>query len=92
MDKKVNTIAKILGISEPTVALVLYCYLSECLQKLLVNGYTDTIFGKLYMRQDGTLEFDNNKFEFDNELFTKKDILSILKVAEYGPGAKLFPM
>lgn len=92
MDKKVKTISEILNISEPTVALVLYCYLSECLQHLLINGYTDTIFGKLYMKQDGTLEFDNNKLEFDNELFTKKDILSIIKVAEYGPGAKLFPM
>jgi hypothetical protein len=92
MDKKVKLISEILNIKEATVALVLYCYLSECLQKLVINGYTDTIFGKLYMRQDGTLEFDNNKLEFNNELFTKKDILSIFKVVEHGPGAKLFPM
>lgn len=92
MDEKVSSISKTLKIPEHVVALVLYCYLGDVLQSLLLDGITSTMFGKLKMDKDGNIEFLNKKFEFDNDLFEKDDIKSILQILENGPKHELFPV
>lgn len=86
MDKKVEFISEFLGLEKQDVALVLYTYLSKVLEDLVHNKYAMTMFGELILNENNDIVFKNNKFEFDNNLFSKKDILSILKVVEYGPG------
>lgn len=90
MDKKVEFIADLLGMERHDVALVLYTYLSKVLEDLVHNRYAITIFGELVMDEENNIVFKNNKFEFNNGLFSKKDILSILQVVEYGPGGRVF--
>lgn len=85
MDKKVDSIAEILGMDTQDVALVLYTYLSKVLEDLVHDRHASTIFGELVIDKDNNIVFKNNKFEFDNKLFGRKDILSILQVVEYGP-------
>lgn len=90
MDKKVEQISNILGIPKPEVCLVLYTYLSTVLEDLLINKRAMTMFGELVMDENNSIVFKNNKFEFDNELFSKKDMRSLLQVVENGPGSKVF--
>lgn len=90
MDKKVEQISNILGIPNPEVCLVLYTYLSTVLEDLLINKRAMTMFGELVMDENNSIVFKNNKFEFDNELFSKKDMRSLLQVVENGPGSKVF--
>ncbi len=90
MDKKVEQISNILGIPKSEVCLVLYTYLSTVLEDLLINKRAMTMFGELVMDENNSIVFKNNKFEFDNELFSKKDMRSLLQVVENGPGSKIF--
>ena len=90
MDKKVEYIAELLGMENQDVALVLYTYLSKVLEDLVHNRYAVTMFGELVLDKENNIVFKNNKFEFNNKLFDRKDILSILQVVEYGPGGRVF--
>ena len=68
-----------------------FCFLkSKVLEDLVHNRYAVTIFGELVMDEENNIVFKNNKFEFNNKLFDRKDILSILQVVEYGPGGRVF--
>ena len=90
MDKKVEQISELLGIPKAEVCLVLYSYLSTILEDLLINKRAMTMFGELIFDEHNNITFKNNKFEFDNELFAKKDMRSLLQVVENGPGSKVF--
>ena len=84
LEKKVSAIARRLNISEPTVAMVLYLYLTDCLQEALMDGQSLTIFGTLKLN-----EKDRPSIEIDKEglisLLDKKDIKIVQRIAEYGP-------
>jgi hypothetical protein len=90
MDKKVEQISELLGLPKTEVCLVLYSYLSYILEDLVVNKHAMTMFGELIMDDNNNITFKHNKFEFDNELFSKKDMRSLLQVVENGPGSKIF--
>lgn len=90
MDKKVEKISKILGMPPEVVALSLYTYLSVVLEELLEKKSSVTMFGELILDEENNIQFKNNKFEFDNGLFSKKDMLSILQVVENGPAKPIF--
>lgn len=90
MDKKVEFISDLLGMETHDVALVLYTYLSKVLEDLVHDRYAVTMFGELILDEENNIVFKNNKFEFNNKLFDRKDILSILQVVEYGPGGRVF--
>lgn len=90
MDKKIEAIQEILDLSRPEIALVLYTYLTIVLEELVKNKKAMTLFGELILDEENKITFKNNKFEFDNELFSKKDMISIINVVENGPGKKLF--
>lgn len=84
IEKKVSAIARKLKISEPTVAMVLYLYLADCMQEALLDGRSSTIFGTLKLN-----EKNRPIIEVDKEglisLLDKKDIKIIQRIVEYGP-------
>ena len=84
LEKKVSAIARRLKISEPTVAMVLYLYLSDCMQEALLDGKSSTIFGMLKLN-----EKDRPIIEVDKEglisLLNKTDIKLVQRIVEYGP-------
>lgn len=90
MDKKIESIEKILDLSKPEIALVLYTYLTLVLEDLVKNRKAMTMFGELILDDENKITFKNNRFEFDNGLFSKKDLISIIHVVENGPGKKIF--
>jgi hypothetical protein len=90
MDKKIEGIHKILDLPKSEIALVLYTYLTLILEDLVKNKKASTLFGELILDDEGKIAFKNNRFEFDNDLFSKKDMISIIHVVENGPGRKIF--
>ena len=86
---KVKTISEDLNISEAKVAMVLYDYLAWCLQEVLIDGKSHTIFGELSLNQDDKLHLENDKFGLVS-LLNKSDIKLIRKIIEEGPDTKIF--
>ena len=90
MDKKIESIQNILDLSKPEIALVLYTYLTLVLEDLVKNKKSMTMFGELILDEENKITFKNNRFEFNNEVFSEKDMISIINVVENGPGKKIF--
>ena len=86
---KVKTIAEDLDLSETRVAMVLYDYLAWCLQEVLIDGKSHTIFGELSLTSDDKLHLENDKFGLIS-LLNKSDIKLIRKIVEEGPDSKIF--
>ena len=58
---KVKTIVEDTGLSEAQVSSVLYDYLTWCIQEVLVQGYSQTIFGKLSVDENNKLKIEGEK-------------------------------
>lgn len=86
---KIKTISEDLSLPEATVAMVLYDYLTWCLQEMLIDGECKTIFGNLKLDDDNRLSLESDKFGLIS-LLDKKDIKIIQKIIENGPDAKIF--
>ena len=86
---KVKTIAEDLNLPQSTVAMVLYDYLTWCLQEVLIDDKSNTIFGKLKLNSDNRLQLENDK-EGLISLLNKRDIKIIQKIVENGPDTKIF--
>lgn len=86
---KVKSIADDLGLSESKVIMVLYDYLTYCLQEALLDGKTHTIFGNLTLNNDDRFVLENDKFGLIS-LLGKKDLKLLRKIAEDGPDSSVF--
>ena len=86
---KVKSIADDLGLSESKVTMVLYDYLTYCLQEALLDGKTYTIFGNLSLNNDDRFVLENDKFGLIS-LLGKKDLKLLRKIAEEGPDSSVF--
>lgn len=89
MQNKVKLISQALGIPESTVCLVLYSYLAETTQEVLLEGTANTIFGKMTLDEHNQLQLERKKFGLI-ELLDKKDIKEIYKIAKDGPDYSIF--
>lgn len=88
---KVKSISEDLHLSETDVARVLYAYLAWCLEEVVLDGETKTLFGKLKLDNDNRLVLQNDKYGLLS-LIDKKDIKIIRKIVENGPDAKIFEL
>jgi len=86
---KVKTIAEDLNLPEATVAMVLYDYLTWCLQEMLIDGKCMTIFGNLKLNNKSRLILESDK-EGLISLLDKRDLKIIQKIIENGPDTKIF--
>lgn len=86
---KVKSIADDLKLSEAQVSMVLYDYLTYCLQELLLDKEAHTIFGNLKLNNNDRINLESNKFGLI-ELINKKDLKLIRKIVEEGPDTKIF--
>lgn len=86
---KVKTIAEDTELPEYKVASVLYDYLTWCLQEILIDGKSKTIFGTLKLTENNRLQLENDK-EGLIKLLGKSDIKMIMKICEKGPDYKIF--
>ena len=86
---KVKSIAEDLGLSESKVSMVLYDYLSYCLQEALLDKESHTIFGKLTLNANNRFVLENDKFGLIS-LLGKKDLKLLRKIAEDGPDSSVF--
>lgn len=86
---KVKTIVEDTGLTKSQVATVLYDYLCWCIQEVLIQGYSQTIFGKLSLDKDNKLVLTNDK-EGLISLLDKHDIKLIQKIVEQGSDYKIF--
>lgn len=87
--KKITRISRDLNISESKVALVLYHYLTDCIQDILLDGETKTIFGKMKLDENSRIILETNKFGLIS-LLDKDVIYTIKKIAEDGPDYSIF--
>lgn len=86
---KVKTIAEDTELPEYKVTSVLYDYLTWCLQEILIDGKSKTIFGTLKLNENNRLQLENDK-EGLIKLLGKSDIKMIMKICEKGPDYKIF--
>ena len=86
---KVKSIAEDLNLPEAQVAMVLYLYLTYCLQEMLIDGECKTIFGTLKLNDKNRLSLEADKFGLIS-LLGKKDIKILQKIVENGPDTKIF--
>lgn len=88
---KVKTISEDTDLQQWQVAEVLYDYLSWCLQEVLIDGETKTIFGKITLDKNDRIHLDTDKYGLIS-LIGKNDRKLIRKIAEEGPDSKIFDM
>lgn len=86
---KVKTISEDLNLSEAQVAMVLYDYLTWCLEEMLIDGECKTIFGTLKLNDKNRLSLEADKFGLIS-LLNKRDLKIIQKIIAYGPDTKIF--
>ena len=86
---KIKTIAEDTNLNEHLVAKVLYDYLCWCLEEVLIDGESKTLFGNLKLNSDNRLQLENDK-EGLIALLGKSDIKMISKICENGPDAHIF--
>lgn len=86
---KVKSIVEDTGLTTGQVSTVLYDYLCWCIQEVLIQGYSQTIFGKLSLTEDNKLQLTNDK-EGLISLLDKHDIKIIQKIVEQGSDYKIF--
>ena len=86
---KVKSIADDLDLSESKVTMVLYDYLTYCLQEALLDNESYTIFGKLTLNNENRFVLENDKFGLIG-LLGKKDLKLLRKIAEDGPDSSVF--
>lgn len=86
---KVKTISEDLKLSESSVAMVLYNYLTWCCQEILLDGESNTIFGKLKLDEENRIYLEKTKFGLI-ELLDKRDLKLIRKIVEDGPDTTIF--
>lgn len=86
---KVKTICEDTGLNEVQVASVLYDYLTWCLEEVLIDGKSNTIFGELTLNENNRLNLNTDKFGLIS-LLGKSDIKMIRKIVEDGPDSKIF--
>lgn len=86
---KVKTISEDTGLSKQQVTKVLFSYLSWCLQEVLIDGESRTIFGTLRLNEDNRLELQHDK-EGLISLLSLSDIKMLTKVCEEGPDFEIF--
>ena len=86
---KVKTISEDTGLSKQQVTKVLFSYLSWCLQEVLIDGESRTIFGTLKLNEDNRLELQHDK-EGLISLLSLSDIKMLTKVCEEGPDFEIF--
>jgi hypothetical protein len=86
---KILTISEDTQLSESQVAKVLYSYLCWCLEEVLIDKKSNTIFGELKLNSDNKLELQHNINGLIS-LIGKSDIKLIRKICEEGPDFKIF--
>ena len=86
---KVKSIAEDLNLSETQVAMVLYDYLTYCLQEMLIDNECKTIFGNLKLNDKNRLSLETDKLGLIS-LLDKRDIKILQKIIENGPDTKIF--
>ena len=88
---KVKTISEDTKLTETQVSMVLYDYLAWCLEEILIDGKSNTIFGEMTLNKDNRLNLNTDKFGLIS-LLGKSDIKMIRKIVEDGPNGKIFEM
>lgn len=87
---KVKTIAEDTGLKQTDVAKVLYSYASWCMEEVLLDGSSNTIFGKLTLdEKTERLHLDTNKFGLI-DILQKSDIKLMQKIVENGTSTRIF--
>ena len=86
---KIKTIAEDTELPEYTVAKVLYSYLCWCLEEVLIEGKSKTLFGNLTLDDNQRLQLENDKSGLIS-LLGKSDIKMIMKICENGPDFNIF--
>lgn len=89
LEGKVSAISRRLNINDATVSMVLYLYLTDCLQEALLDGSSKTIFGTLKLNEKSRPVIEVDK-EGLISLLNKKDIKLIQKIVEFSTDAKIF--
>lgn len=89
LEGKVSAISRRLNINDATVSMVLYLYLTDCLQEALLDGHSNTIFGTLKLNEKSRPVIEVDK-EGLISLLGKTDVKIVQKIAEFGPNAKIF--
>lgn len=89
IQNKVKNIAELLGVPESTVCLVLYAYLTETVQEILLDNKSNTLFGEMQLNENNELELIRKKFGLI-ELLGKDDIKMIYKICKDGPDYTVF--
>lgn len=88
---KIKTLSEDTGLEEHVVAKILYSYLCWCLQEVLVDNESRTIFGTLKLNENNRLQLENDK-EGLISLLGKSDIKMIRKICEQGPDFDIFKL
>lgn len=86
---KIKTISEDTGLSETVVAKVLYDYLCWCMEEVLIDGKSKTLFGELTLNENNRFKLENDKGGLI-ELLNKSDIKMIRKICENGPDVHIF--
>lgn len=86
---KIKSVAEDLDLSETQVSMVLYDYLTYCLQELLLEKEAHTVFGNIRLNENDRITLDQDKYGLIS-LIGKKDIKLIRKIIENGPDTKIF--
>jgi hypothetical protein len=89
IQNKIKLISEALSIPESTVCLVLYSYLAETVQEILMENSANTIFGKMSLDEQNQLFLEKKKFGLI-ELLNKNDIKTIYKICKDGPDYSIF--
>lgn len=86
---KIKSISEDTGIKESQVAAVLYSYLTWCLQEVLIDGESKTLFGVLKLNEDDILELQHDKEGLIN-LLDKSGKITLLRICEEGPESRIY--
>ena len=87
--RQVHSIVADLVLSVSKVGILLFDYLSYCLQEALLDKESHTIFGKLTLNENNRFVLENDKFGLIS-LLGKKDLKLLRKIAEDGPDSSVF--
>ena len=84
--KVIKKINQCTGINEDVIASVLMVYAAETLQHCLLHGKSESLFGRLELDDNFNLQlYSNNHIDFDNRMYEKPNIYTLLKVFLNGP-------
>ena len=87
---KCKTISEDTGLPEHKVAEVIYNYFTWCLQEVLLDGKSNTVFGVISLDKNNELQLDKKKFGMIETFLNKTDLKTIRRIVEQGNDKTIF--